>query len=276
MRAVTSTARSQPAGPAGFLLDIQQLARYRWAAQAVAGRDVLVAVHGADHGVALLTDAGARAVEVVEADDRRLPFPDGRFDVAVRLQAGTPDAAVLDELRRVLRPGGLLLIGGPDGGPEPDALVARGFAHSARFDERAWAASSVTGEENADDLELHRPREAPVSAASAAVVVASDAPLPPLRGVLALGDPAEMRRELERERAAHEATAERLRRANRRLLQAEQELARLPLLGARIEELLEEIRGFDAERATMREGYERSLSWRLTAPLRAAKRRAGG
>ncbi|MGE0723428.1 MAG: class I SAM-dependent methyltransferase [Alphaproteobacteria bacterium] len=53
--------------------------------------------------------AGADAVEWLEGDAEKLPFPDGRFDVVVsqfgHMFAPRPDVAVA-EMRRVLKPGG--------------------------------------------------------------------------------------------------------------------------------------------------------------------------
>jgi hypothetical protein len=86
--------------------------------------------------------------------------------------------------------------------------------------------------------------------------------------------------ELERERAAHAETAERLRVASRRLLATEQELAGVPVLMARLEELeteIDRLRQRDGEHAATLEAaradFEESFSWRVTAPLRSAKRR---
>jgi outer membrane murein-binding lipoprotein Lpp len=88
---------------------------------------------------------------------------------------------------------------------------------------------------------------------------------------------------IERERAEHAETAERLKVASRRLLATEQELASVPTLAARVEELedqVEELRRRESGHATTLDAakaeYETSLSWRVTAPLRLAKRRFRG
>lgn len=84
----------------------------------------------ADPSVPLLAKAQARArelsfpVELVVAPGERLPFDAGRFDTAVvtyTLCSVTSPRTVLDEIRRVLRPGGKLVFvehgAAPDPGP---------------------------------------------------------------------------------------------------------------------------------------------------------------
>ena len=107
--------------------------RYQWAAGIGAGRDVLEIACGTGQGLGLLADAAVRVaagdispamVEQVRAhyDDRvdarvmdatALPFEAASFDVVVLFEAiyYLPDLpAFLAEARRVLRPGGDLLI----------------------------------------------------------------------------------------------------------------------------------------------------------------------
>jgi ubiquinone/menaquinone biosynthesis C-methylase UbiE len=76
------------------------------------------AVTGVDRSPVLLAEARRRAPELtfVEADYRRLPLPDDGFDVAVNLYTSIgylseeEDIDVLAEIRRVLRPGGVLVL----------------------------------------------------------------------------------------------------------------------------------------------------------------------
>jgi ubiquinone/menaquinone biosynthesis C-methylase UbiE len=76
------------------------------------------AVVGCDFSAGMLREAAARlegsaAATLVRGDATRLPFRDGVFDAAVSTEAfhWFPDqAAALRELRRVLRPGGRLLL----------------------------------------------------------------------------------------------------------------------------------------------------------------------
>jgi ubiquinone/menaquinone biosynthesis C-methylase UbiE len=77
-------------------------------------------VTGVDRSATLLEEARRRAgdlpVELVQADYRDLPFADGRFDAALNLFTSLgylgdeEDTRVLQEIRRVLRPGGRLVV----------------------------------------------------------------------------------------------------------------------------------------------------------------------
>jgi ubiquinone/menaquinone biosynthesis C-methylase UbiE len=77
-------------------------------------------VTGADRSQVLLDEARSRAgeteLELVQADYRELPFPDGRFDAVFNLFTSIGytgregDTQAFREFRRVLRPGGRLLI----------------------------------------------------------------------------------------------------------------------------------------------------------------------
>jgi ubiquinone/menaquinone biosynthesis C-methylase UbiE len=74
-------------------------------------------VVGIDRSPAMLAGARdrapARPVELVEGDATRLPFPDAAFDAAISTYGLTAVAdveAVLDEMVRVVRPGGRLAV----------------------------------------------------------------------------------------------------------------------------------------------------------------------
>ena len=122
----------------GQLVAAEHLARYRWAASFCDGRRVLDAGCGAGYGTELLNQAGAAnvvGVDVSEAaltlaraavsdgvtcepgDVAALSYPDDSFDVVVCFEViehvEDPER-VLDELRRVLRPDGLLLLSSPN------------------------------------------------------------------------------------------------------------------------------------------------------------------
>ena len=112
-------------------------ARYRFAARWVAGRCVLDVACGAGFGVHLLEAAGARVIgmdldaralvearsslarraNLVRADGLRLPLPDATIDLVTSFETleHVPDArCFVHELRRVLRPGGRLVLSTPN------------------------------------------------------------------------------------------------------------------------------------------------------------------
>ena len=123
----------------GRLIEAEHQARYRLAVDLVPGRRVLDAGCGVGWGSELLRLAGAASVvgldiseealadarrrapecEFVPGDLQKLPFPDDEFDVVVCMEAleHTDDVAgTLDQLARVLRPDGVLLVSSPNPG----------------------------------------------------------------------------------------------------------------------------------------------------------------
>ncbi len=154
--------------------------RYHFAAPIVAGRDVLDIACGAGYGSALLARHAARVVgadlsppaiehararyasvpnlEFMQADCAALPFPDASFDAVVSfetLEHIAAQEAFFDEVRRVLRPAGLVVLSCPNKVEYTDkrgvanefhvrelyrdelaALVAPRFPHSAWYGQR--------------------------------------------------------------------------------------------------------------------------------------------
>jgi len=110
--------------------------RYRFAAQFVAGQRVLDVACGSGFGLRMLLAAGARTIGVdydaqtlrhikndqptatlVTSDATRLPLQDCSIDQVVSFETieHVPDApALVRELRRVLRPGGRLILSTPN------------------------------------------------------------------------------------------------------------------------------------------------------------------
>lgn len=129
--------RFDPASMAGDLIDAEHQARYRLALPLVSGRRVLDAGCGVGWGAQLIVDAGAAHVVGVDiapeairqsrercpqgrfvvGDLGALPLPDASVDVVVCFETieHTADARrTLDELRRVLRPDGAVLVSSPN------------------------------------------------------------------------------------------------------------------------------------------------------------------
>jgi len=130
--------RFVPEAMRGQLIEAEHLSRYAWAAPLAQDRRVLDAGCGLAYGSAMLAEAGARAVigvdraePVLEAARARvgdtvrlqaadlldLPFADGEFQLAACFEViehVDDPLAVLDELRRVLGPDGLLAISSPN------------------------------------------------------------------------------------------------------------------------------------------------------------------
>jgi SAM-dependent methyltransferase len=182
VRAEDALERFDPEVMHGQLIEAEHLARYWWAAALVPGKRVLDAGCGTAYGTEILAQAGAAEVlgvdldaDVVEAarpsapenvmlevgDVRKLPFEDGSFELAVCFEViehvEEPER-VLDELRRVLGPDGLLLVSSPNrdvyppGNPHhkheflpdelADALSAR-FGQVRLVRQQDWLGSGV-------------------------------------------------------------------------------------------------------------------------------------
>ena len=214
--------------------NLERHARYRWAAEALAGGRVLDAACGVGWGTALLAGGCAEAVgvdlspaaiaEAREAhgeaarfergDLRELPFGDGDFDHVVCFEAlahvADPPQA-LDELRRVLRAGGALLVSVPNGAVYPpgnplhrseldsaelEALLGERFANVAVHRQQSYHASLL----GSASMLAHDDPAAPIAADVVkalggapgselhAVAAAGDGELPPPPAVLALGE----------------------------------------------------------------------------------------
>lgn len=135
--------RYDPDRHKGLPLEAEHQLRYRWASTIAAGQEVLDAGCGAGWGTALLAAAGAQrtvgidsseealadarrrtgeTAELIRGDLCELPFDDASFDLVVCFdevgRIADPDVA-LEELRRVLRPNGVLLISVPQNGRSP-------------------------------------------------------------------------------------------------------------------------------------------------------------
>jgi SAM-dependent methyltransferase len=331
----------------GELVEVEHLVRYWWAARIARGRRTLDAGCGLGYGAAMLADAGARSVAavdvgeaVVEAararvpegvtchvgDIRELAFDDDAFELIVCFEViehvDEQDRA-LDELRRVLAPGGLLAISSPNrevyvpGNPHhvheyvPDELEAallHRWANVRLLRQHNFVASALLADETArvgggqelKSAELRKLAPKVPGEEVYTIALAGDGDLPPATDLVALASPVEVRRwlerfedqqrvleqqadlltELQRQREQHAAALARLEGAETAFAAVVALEARLEAsenarraLAGQMDGLLQD----HAERAERAEvalrRVESSRSWRLTRPLRAAKRR---
>ena len=304
----------------------EHYARYGWAAELTAGATVLDAGCGTGWSTSLLAERASAAtgldrspLAIAEAVRRhgavatfragnllRLPFGDGEFDAVVCFDAiertDDPERA-LDELTRVLRPGGLLLVSTVNRGAYPPgnplhvreltseelatALRTR-FANVAVHRQQSYLASLLGDDaliESDDPLRAIELDAAKVAGGLAdrapfAVAAASDGPLPPPPARLAIGSAAdrdEQRRIAEHwwQRAVDAETMLAVIRTDAHYAShAHREAA--GRAAARERELADRAAALERERDSARaaaDALQRSASWRLTAPLRALKRR---
>lgn len=314
--------RFDPREEAGRLIDSEHQARYRWAARIVAGREVLDVACGVGYGLEIYAAAGATAVtgadvnpeavaaagerygehaSVVEGDLRELPFADASFDVVTCFETIEHIEGAergFAELRRVLRPEGVLVISSPNpdvyvGGNEhhvhefrPAELaeaVGEHFANVTGYEQRAWLGSSIAaaGAAPAGSTKVEVVHVAANAEEGSAygIVVASDAELPAIAELLAAGDDFEARwwvEQIANVRAEVVKAVDLTNSANARLygtsqalLEANQELAQLPILRHRLATLEK----LHAELSEQYNAVLASTSWKITAPLRRERPR---
>lgn len=309
--------RLLPDAEDGSLVLAEHLVRYRLAAHLARGRSVLDVACGEGYGSAMLQAAGARSVvgidldsaavaharrrhgvDAREGDIAMLPFDDDTFELAVSFETiehvADPQRA-LDELRRVLAPGGVLVASTPNCNEylenNPFHLVELTLdefaaALSARFEhvemryQQTFLTTAVLGEPalRSDDcderLSVAFTKLVAVAPERAlyGVAACSDEPIPDLGADVAIAsDIHEAHRQDEHTRAWIERALfdERLAEDARRT--SEHHALRAAVAEGRADSL---------ER--MLAGMKRSISWRVTRPLRGVKalvrgaRRSGG
>jgi GT2 family glycosyltransferase/SAM-dependent methyltransferase len=302
----------------------EHLHRYLWAAGFVAGRRVLDLASGEGFGAAILAETAAEVIgcdidaDSVEhatlnydadnlafqvADARDLSaFEDGAFGAVVAfemIEHVEPQERLLAEIKRVLRPDGLLIISTPDRDAYAESnpyhvheltraefaeLLAARFEHTAMFGQHTVTGSALA---QLDEPAEHERGGNQVSAAEASrtffierdgdewrlapalshlylVAIASDAELPLLSRVSSLGDAG-----IALVRAAEAAASERL---ADELQPIRVELERgLAQLEARTAEL--KAREDEAERIRARAAHDAHTISSLDASLNAANQR---
>ena len=316
----------------GGQIAFEHFHRYCLARDLVAGLDVLDVASGEGYGSALLAGVARSVVGVeIDADTVRhaeagypmanlrflagdaldLPLPDGCVDAVVSfetLEHLRDQERFLAEIRRVLRPGGLLLISTPDRHvysapgqppnpyhcreltvPEFHDLLAHHFAHHRLLAQRAAIGSIMAPLDGEGAWRTYESRgdalieaESGLSRAFYLVGIASDGPLPPLRSSLfcqtiSIDALLAASKALSVEQSAR-ADADAAREAAERdavAARAEVELARRATARVRLEgdTALRETRRQAAELQQQIDRIRFSMSWRLTAPLRFLARR---
>ena len=325
----SSPERFEPEDMSGGLMEAEHRARYWWGAQWVAGKRVLDAGCGTGYGTAMLADgrpdslvgvdisgdalAAARGkltddVDLVRADVHELPFDTGSFDVVACFEViehvdRQPDT--IAELRRVLRPGGVLLISSPNrdvyppGNPHhvheyrPEELQSElqaRFQNVELHRQHPWVASALLPDEALGNGHPEQALAASIGerlepgSETYTVAVASDTAIAKPPGIVVIGNDFEVRwwheqvdrlghAEHQSARAAASLRQEVV-QLSRALLESEQTAARALNLEHSLEELEDE-----HARVTEKLAYcerviadmSRSISWKLTAPLRWVK-----
>ena len=232
--------RFVPEQDQGRLIEVEHVSRYRWAAQAAKDRRVLDAGCGTAYGSRLLAGGGAREVvgvdiaravlETVAAamppsvrlqtgDLRRLDFEDDRFELVVCFEViehVEDPSIVLDELVRVLAPGGLLLVSSPNrnvyppGNPhhlyefapaELEAELAARLTHVRPLRQRDYVVSAVLLDATSghgdgaavEGVTLHKLAAERPGDEVYTIAMASDAELPQLPELAAMSGTLELR-----------------------------------------------------------------------------------
>lgn len=309
--------RYVPEADEGAMIGAEHHSRYAWVAALASGRDVLDAGCGVGWGSVALANAGAHQVVGLDIDElaianardradareraaattmfvrgdlRALPFDDASFDLVVCFEAlehVTDPDRVLDELRRVLRPNGVLAVSSPNRGVYPSgnpfhlheltsqelaAALRSRFQSVAIYRQQSHVGSLLTDDlgHSIDDPSI--PIDARLMKLSPgtpgdefyAVGLAGDGELPTLQGVVVLSRAIDAEEFHQHALLAEQLFASELARhaAEHALEGAERARARADAARAAAEYRL------DAQCKT--------LSWQITSPLRAAKRAALG
>ncbi len=313
--------RFVPAEMKGQLAEAEHLSRYRWASGIAAGRHVLDAGCGAAYGSAMLARAGAAAVtgvdvaeSVLEAardglpaevtlevgDVRKLSYEDGAFDMIVCFEViehVEDPGSVLDELRRLLKPGGVLLVSSPNRGVYPPgneyhlheftpgelrAELDQRFANVRLMRQHAYVGAAVlSDEELAASSELpfaggplYNLAEVQPGGELYTLAIAGDDDLPEVPGLVMLTSHLALNEWID-----HIASYEETLRAQRRYIAEMTAIVEdyhlisrsLQEAEAAVGEAQATVAQLKAKHSAEQAELLNSLSWRITQPIRAAK-----
>lgn len=221
------------------LIEAEHFARYSWATAWAARCDVLDAGCGVGYGLQLMQTAGAASLVGVDiaadavaaarqrlgehanielADIAALPFKDDSFDLVLcfeTIEHVVDQERALDELRRVLRRAGLLVISSPNprvyptGNPHhtheyiPDELgraLSQRFVNVALASQHPWLASLICGPEELRSACVNRPLDATLHKIASltpgeetfSLAIASDQALPAMSTLAIITTPDEL------------------------------------------------------------------------------------
>jgi SAM-dependent methyltransferase len=307
--------RFDPYSMHGQMIEAEHLARYSWACQFASGARVLDAGCGMAYGARMLAEAGASQVVGVDLDAAvvagvsagtpenvsiesgdvtQLSYEKDSFDLVVCFEViehvPEPDR-VLDELHRVVRPDGLLVVSTPNrnvytpGNPHhlreltPDELgtaLQKRFGAVALCRQHTWIGSGVLDDEQfaaadntvVDGVQLRKVVADQPGEETYTIGLASDGGLPDRRSLMSLTSDVELRRwsEMWHEQKLmierlHDPRRE-LHEMRRQLVESEFQLREMAALEARVQELNELLKWYEA--------MINSLSWRIAEPVRRA------
>jgi SAM-dependent methyltransferase len=315
--------RFVPAEMRGELVEAEHMARYWWAGAFCAQRRVLDAGCGAGYGAALLKAAGASevvAVDVSEAvievarndapagvvcevgDLRSLRYAEDSFDLVVCFEViehVEEQERVLDQLARVLRPDGLLLISSPNrrryvpGNPhhhheyipsELRAVLERRFGAVRLVPQHAMLASVIGAPREPSESRVERlvepgeEDEIYTLAIAGAELPVSSAPVVALTQLVELRQWIERYREQDRvlgEQAHALRELDALRRERREALallaEREQTLAELPVVRERLAQAASALPPLEAQIAALQADLaEQARAARVAQDMRAS------
>ncbi len=323
----------------GHTIEAEHLARYAWAAQFATGRRILDAACGTAYGTAMLAAAGASEVVGVDIDERiietarstaapstsfevtdlrKLPYGDAEFDLVVCFEAiehVADPGLVLDQLARVLRSDGLLLVSTPNrnvytpGNPfhlreltpnELEEELSKRFRSVALRRQHTWVSSGIFDDEAfevgdnevIDGVEVRKACANEAGKETYTLGLASDGELPVGRGLLGLTSDVDIR-----DWSAKLATAglavptasngdgtrgaeiellrNELDELRRQLVRGEADLAQVPEMEEQLASAREALAKYE-DLVVQHEAVIGSRTWRLARPLRRLAARLRG